>query len=220
MKNPVTKTFLFLALCGCFTSCKKEGEQKSVFFSQTLYATQPSKITEVRLFTQTGEIIDTAIINKFIKNENVFNLQNQAINTDEQMTFVTKSLANFGNPQQAYDLNSDFANRKTEFIFYSQKQNPVNPQDLAFLLLKIKAPVVTTGVAPNITHTTKDVRIANGNYLDLNFSVLSYKIKQNTGTQTGTTYNQPVNIDAKALAQLQITDTLALQYFIINYKIK
>jgi hypothetical protein len=56
----------------------------------------------------------------------------------------------------------------------------------------------------------------------LNLSALSYKIKQGNGliSQVGTTYNQPINIDANALAALQTTDTIALQYFIYNYKVK
>lgn len=220
MKTLKTKIFFLLAICGCFVACKKNNDQKYVYFPETLYLTNITKQTEVKLFTKDEEITDTAIINRFIKNETNFDLQNQAINASEQMVFESKSLAQFGNPKLAYDLNSDFANRKTEFIFYSQRQNPVNPQDLAFLLLKIKAPVVATGVAPNITYTTKDVKVANGSYLDLNFSVTSYKIKQSTGTQSGTTYNQPVNIDANALAQLQTTDTIAVQEFILNYKAK
>lgn len=220
MKNLKINPLFLFALCGCFAACEKSGEQKSVFFPQTLYANQINKITEVKLFTKDKEITDTAIINRFIKNESNFNLQNQVINTNEEINFISKSLAHFGNPKQLYDLNSDFATRKTEFIFYSQKLNPVNPQNLAFLLLKFKAPVVATGVAPNISYTSKDVKVANGSYLDLNLSALSYKIKQSTGTQTGIAYNQPITIDANALGQLQITDTVALQYFTCNYKAK
>ncbi len=221
MRNLKTRIFILFALCGCFASCEKVGEQKSVFFPQSLYANQINKITEVRLFTQGKEITDADIINSFIKNETNFNLQNQAVNTNEEIVFLSKSLAQFGNPKLAYDLNSDFATRKTEFIFFSQKQNPVILQDLAFLLLKFKAPVIATGVAPNITHTTKDVKVAYGSYLDLNLSALSYKIKQGNATpQIGIANNQPITIDANALGQLQITDTVALQYFTINFKAK
>ncbi|TAE41857.1 MAG: hypothetical protein EAY66_01205 [Sphingobacteriales bacterium] len=202
------------------SSCKKDDEQKYVYFPETLYLTQITNLTPVRLFTKNREITNADTITRFIKNETNFNLQNQAIDASETMVFESKSLAQLGNPKQAYNLNSDFATTKTEFIFFSQKQYPVNPQDLAFLLLKFKAPLIANGVAPNITYTTKDVRVANGNYLDLNFGALSYKIKQLNGTQSGTTYNQPINIDAKALVQLQTTDTLALQYFIYNYKVK
>ncbi len=221
MKNLKINLLFLFALCGCFASCEKVGEQKSVFFPQILYANQINKITEVRLFTQGKEITDTAVINRFIKNETNFNLQNQALNTNEEINFLSKSLVQFGNPKQAYDLNSDFANRKTEFIFYSQKLNPVNPQSLAYLLLKFKAPVIATGVVPNIKNTTKDVKVASGNYLELNLSALSYKIKQGNATpQIGIAYNQPITIDTKALEQLQITDTVALQYFTYNFKAK
>lgn len=220
MKNITSKIFFLFALCGCLASCEKAGEQKSVFFPQTLYANQINKITEVRLFTKNKEITDANIITNFIKDETNFNLNSQTINTNEEINFISKSLAQFGNPKQSYDLNSDFATRKTEFIFYSQKLNSVNPQNFAYVLLKFKAPLVTTGVAPNITYTTKDVKVANGSYLDLDLSALSYKIKQNTGTQLGIAYNQPITIDAKVLAQLQITDTIALQYFTYNFKTK
>lgn len=218
MKNLKIKIFFLFALCGCFASCEKVGEQQSVFFPQTLYANQINKITEVRLFTKDKEIIDADIIANFIKNETNFNLQNQPINTNEEINFLSKSLAQFGNPKQAYDVNGDFAFRKTDFIFSSQKQITINPQDLAYILLKFKEPPIATGVAPNITYTTKDFKVAYGSYLDLDLSVLSYKIKQSTGTQTGIAYNLPITIDKNALAQLQITDTLALQYFTYNFK--
>ena len=184
MKNLKTKIFILFALCGCFASCEKVEEQKSVYFPQTLYANQINKITEVRLFTKDKEITDADIINRFIKNETNFNLQNQAINANETMVFESKNKGLFGNPKEAYDLNSDFATSKTEFLFYSHKAITVNLQDLSYLLLKFKAPVVATGVAPNITYTTKDVKVASGSYLDLNLSALSYKIKQNTPVVT------------------------------------
>lgn len=220
MKNLKTKIFILLALCGCLDACKKSEDKKSVFFPQTLYANQFNKKTEVILFTKTGQILDTAIINKFIKNETNFNLQNKEVDANEQMVFDSKSIGILGNPKVVYDLNSDFANRKTEFIFYSQKQYPVNPQDLAYLLLKFKAPLKRIGDAPNVSHTAAEVRVANGNYLDLNFEVLSYKIKQDIGIQSGTKYNQAIIIDANALAQLKTTDTVAIQEFNINYKAK
>ncbi|TAH02754.1 MAG: hypothetical protein EAZ15_04640 [Sphingobacteriales bacterium] len=219
MKNLKINLLFLFALCGCFASCEKVGEQQSVFFPQTLYANQINKITEVRLFTQGKEITDADIITNFIKDETNFNLQNQAINTNEEIFFLSKSLAQFGNPKQTYDLNSDFSNRKTDFIFSSQKLITVNPQSLTYLLLKFKEPPIATGVAPNITYTTKDFKVAYGNYLDLDLSALSYKIKQGNSTpQIGIAYNLPITIDTKALDQLQITDTVALQYFTYNFK--
>ena len=218
MKHTTVKTILIIALGGLIVSCKKQGEQKSVFFPEILYFTQLTQKTEVRLFTKSGEIKDADIIARFIKNVPNFDLPSQPVGAIQKIILNSKGLATFGDSNLQYDLNSDFAARKTEFIFYSQNQNAVNPQDLAYLLLKFKAPLITIGLPPNITYTTKDVKVANGTYLDLNFSVLSYKIKQGNNAVVGTTYNQPITIDANALTQLQTTDTIAVQEYIVNYK--
>ena len=222
MKHTTVKTILIIALSGLIISCKKQGEQKSVFFPEILYFTQLTQKTEVRLFTKTGEIKDADIIARFIKNVPNFMPQNLPIEPNPRMMFNSKSNAVFEDTKKNYDLNSAFAATKTEFIFYSVLQNAVNPEDLAYKILKFKAPLKTVGKSPNQTFTSQDVRSANGNYLELNFSYLSYKIKQGVGLnqiiKTGSTYNEPVEFNTAALAQLQTTDTIAVQEYIVNYK--
>jgi hypothetical protein len=224
MKNLKIKTILFLALCGYLPSCKKGGEQQSIFFPQTLYFTQLSAKTGVRVFTKNGQITDPIVIARFIKNTTNFNLQNQAIDANDKLIFTSKSNVLFGVPGVPFDLNSGFASTKTEFIFHSQKQNTVNTQSLAYKLLKFKAPLKTIGTAPTLTYTSPEVRVAYGNYLDLNFSVLSYKIAQDDGitleTQTNIVSNQAIDFNAAFLAQLPTIDTIAVQEFIYNYKVK
>lgn len=220
MKNFKKTTLLFFALCGCLASCKNNDDHKTVFFPQTLYTTQVSKTSEVMLFTRNKEITNADTIASYIKNVANFNLQNQTVNANNQITFLLKSLAYFENPNIRYNLDASFANRKTEFIFYSLQQYPVIPQDFAHRLLKFKAPVKSVGVAPNQTFTTQGVKVANGSYLDLNFSVLSYKIKKGNTTQLGTIYNEAVDFNNAFLAQLQVTDTIAVQEFTVNYKVK
>ncbi|TAF45242.1 MAG: hypothetical protein EAZ51_09645 [Sphingobacteriales bacterium] len=220
MKNINSKIFFLFALCGCLASCKKNDEQKYVFFPEKLYLKNISKQSEVRLFTKNREITNTDTIANFIKNEPNFNLQIQSFDASQTLVFESKSVAQIGNPKQAYDLNSDFVIKKTEFLFFSQKSIAVNPQDLTYILLKVKPPLVTVGTAPNLIYTTKEVKVAKGSYLNLNFSALSYKIKHANGLKQGTIYNQLISIDAAFLAKLQTTDTVAVQEFIYNYKTK
>jgi len=220
MKNLKITTLLFFALCGCLSSCKNNDDHKTVFFPQTLFANQISVKSNVRMFIRNIEITDGDVIAKYIKDVPNFNLQNQTVNANDQITFLRKSLAYFENRNIRYDLDDSFVNRKTEFIFYSLQQYPVIPQDFAHRLLKFKAPVKSVGVAPNQTFTTQGVKVANGSYLDLNFSVLSFKIKKGNITQLGTTYNEAVDFNTAFLAQLQVTDTIAVQEFTVNYKVK
>jgi hypothetical protein len=221
MKNLKIKIIVFIALGGLIISCKKNGEQKLVFFPETFFFTHLTKQNEVRLFTKGREIKDADTIARFIQNNPNFNLPDQPVNGLQSIVLNSKSLAKIGTQQ--YNLNSDFALTKTDFIFYSSPYS-VNPNDLIFRISKYSQPLKSTGTAPNLTYTTQEVRVAHGSYLNLNFSYLSYKIKQGVGVnqtiQTGIKFNEAVDFKTAFLSQLNTTDTIAVQEFIGNYAVK
>jgi hypothetical protein len=77
MKNILTNTVLFIALCGVLNSCKKRDNEELVTFPLELAYNNLSIKNHVRLFTNGQEIKDTAIIYNFLsEDKNLFTTTN------------------------------------------------------------------------------------------------------------------------------------------------
>lgn len=225
MKNTITKTILFFALYGSILSCKKE-EQLS--FPITLYPTQLIQNTQVRVFTKNQEIKDANTIANFIKNANNFSLDFRSSNPDDKIVFTSKTNILIGEYGRGFDLVKGDISNKNELVFYSQNSiYDVNPLEFSRKILKFTAPLIPVATIPTpsdngIKYISQEVMVFNGNYSNLDLSVLSYKIKQggqnSFSIKTSTTFNKPVEFNASFLAELQPTDTIAVQEYTYNFK--
>ncbi len=218
MKNTIIKIFLLFALCGSILSCKK-GEKGS--YPKTLYQTSKFiKKYDIRLYTKNGEITEANTIEKFTYDpwgDVVFTLENIPISENNTITFLSKNSMQFRNRNLTYDLVSDVSNPNSEFVFFSQSENNIDPEHLYYKILKFKSPLIAIGSDRIVGYNAKEILVANGSYSELNLSVLCLQIGHH---YKRIHFNQPVVFDATFLEQLQTTDTIAVKEYIVNYKAK
>ncbi len=140
------------------------------------------------------------------------------------MVLVSKYNLLIGSDKISYDLVDNASTIKNDFIFYSQNTILSEiTETLEYKILRFKAPLTPQTANNGSSYLTKAVMVANGNYSNLDFSLLSFKIKEGKGiglrfSEWGMTYNQSIDFDATFLAQLQTTDTIAVQEYILRYE--
>jgi hypothetical protein len=96
------KVVYSLLILSFFISCKKENI--NIRFPENLYITKIESVTTARLFTNKSEITDTTIINDFIGQSDYFNIQNQAIDPTERISFFTKDTVTFGSSLKKFSV--------------------------------------------------------------------------------------------------------------------
>src|SRR5690606_11283146 len=105
----------------------------------------------------------------------------------------------------------------SNFLFYSVKNIAGSSSNVINDLLKYNAPREPGLAIFGIDYFTKEVRVANGNYRNLNFSVLSYFIKRssNNGSSQQSSYlfNE---FNENIISKLKANDTLAIQEYTLN----
>lgn len=210
MKALLTALIIVFAL---ISSCKKE---KKVNFPQELYATKISVKTQFRLYTNTGEITNSDVKNRFKTNPDFYSLENQQITPNEKMTFLSQDTAIFGTSTIKFSISKS----ENQFLFYSPNIVQGSSNNLINDILKYTATRIQVPPFNNFDYLTKEVRVANGNYKNLNFSVLSYFLRSNHGSssrQSGYLFNE---FNENALSKLRVNDTLAIQEYTINFKAK
>lgn len=215
--------FSFIFLTFLF-SCKKEETKTDIVisFPHTLYGTKIINKTGIRLFSNKQEIFDKAVINNFIKNSTVFNLQESSVPDSDTIRFITQDTAIFG--QSITKLHVIKTNN--QFLFYSPLFPIPITVDTSESFIKYVAPKITLA---NGGLYTNYIYSAYGDYSNLDISLLSYKLKyvnrpyggigtSTEGEESGRLLNE-FNEKYKTTMNMY-GDTLAIQEFKINCRAK
>ncbi len=222
MKTILANLLLLLLLLTLFISCKKNEVGNGFNPSKKLYTQSVTQKYSVRLFTNGMEIKNQTVINNFIKNSLVFNLNLSNVDKSYYVTFSATDTAIFNNDNFNFPEKYSIVKKDNQFLFYSGDVFLSN--DLPFryfndmLKYKYAEKLLPIGGGLDLKQT-RFIKVGYGNYNQMEFSLLSYKYIQTSiggrffSEQSGITneFNESV------ITKVGAKDTLAVQEFSIKY---
>ena len=191
-------------------SCKKESKTS---FSSTMYITSVVDKSKARMFTNKHEIFDTSAINRFVGSSTFFKLHTGIFEEHDIVTFESADTALFtwSSMKFSYTLQDNL------YLFYSKtfavRIDPLNRTSVLIdTSLKYRAQRIAVPAGTNLTNwLTKEVRVARGNYTDMDLSVLSYKVSSYGGTWSGRLFNE---FNEDAVSAYGTYDTVAVLSYV------
>ena len=220
MKPVIYHLAIVMLLC----SCKKEMAFDN--FPVTLYASEITRTSDVRLFVGKAQITDNKVIDKFIGSEAEYFERPTDMDvkqSDESIIFHSKDSVTFGTESYKFYVEKNVE----QFLFYSSFLSPSDEQRQ--MLLKYKDDLVSVPSYSGFTFRTKEVRVGYGSYTNLELCFMAYKLSKNTLSpwedntiilhyeEAGTSLNE---FNEKAINTLQPLDTLAVREYRIGFVTK
>ncbi|MEI7725827.1 MAG: hypothetical protein WCK09_12030 [Bacteroidota bacterium] len=210
MKNSFVIFFGILLLSGMVASCKKESKTS---FPSTMYITSVVDKSKARMFTNKHEIFDTSAINRFVGSSTFFKLHTGIFEEHDIVTFESADTALFtwSSMKFSYTLQDNL------YLFYSKtfavRIDPLNRTSVLIdTSLKYRAQRIAVPAGTNLINwLTKEVRVARGNYTDMDLSVLSYKVSSYGGTWSGRLFNE---FNEDAVSAYGTYDTMAVLSYV------
>lgn len=211
----LTTTTLLLALATfSLTSCKKNDTKKPVVFPVTLYTQKLEVATGIRMFTKDGEIKDQQQIAKFSKDILYFSLElEQGEIGAKAITFISNEKAHF---EYNDVLKYEVAISDKQFLFTSEMKyysTSYNPNEFTNHILKYRN---VKAAGPFWGSEFREVRVAYGDYKQLQFPILAYHtVSRDVNkhfTLGGTTFNE---FNEGILSYMKTGDTIAVK----NYRL-
>ena len=205
---------IFLIIIILLCSCRKDVENIPNF-PITLYASEITNLTNVRLFVGKTQITDDNILNKFISDISYFELPNIMELSNKSMIFLSNDSATWDGIGFSVNKNTN------QFLFYSPFfMVAANHQSIVRPLLKHKEDLVQ--VLPefitNYCYTTRNVNVGYGSYANMGLCILTYKISRTNSLShfgaAGTILNE---FNKDAIDTLQPSDTLAIREYRIRF---
>jgi hypothetical protein len=211
------KNLIFLTLItSLLIACKKK---EIVTFPVTLYLTGMVKTSDVRLFTNQIEIKDTAIINHYIAGSQFFNLQTDSLNPSYYITFESEDTAVFFGTSYKFSVSKS----SSLIVFYSKPTTVlIDPSNrlsvLADTLLKFKYKKIPVPHGTNLmAYLTKEVRVAHGDYLELDLSMITFRIGSYDSYLSEMLHNE---LYEGAMSAYMSNDTVAVQSYSFHLRTK
>jgi hypothetical protein len=207
--------FFFILSILVLFSCKKEESNENIKFPQDLILYNISKTSKVRLITNKKEIKDTSIINKFIKDTDIFEIKEPTGIGLSYITFLSKDKAHFAGYDDYTIITSG-----NQFLYYSDSAYYIFESWSKFLhnCLKYSYPLTPIQQGSTINFITKDVRVGYGKYQAQDFQYFAFKYHSIYGVTWCAYFANEFNEDA--IGQIQENDTLAFQCFSFSTKAK
>ena len=165
------------------------------------------------MFTNKHEIFDTSAINRFVGSSTFFKLHTGIFEEHDIVTFESADTALFtwSSMKFSYTLQDNL------YLFYSKtlsvRIDPLNRTSVLIdTSLKYRAQRIAVPAGTNLTNwLTKEVRVARGNYTDMDLSVLSYKVSSYGGTWSGRLFNE---FNEDAVSAYGTYDTVAVLSYV------
>ena len=219
MKN----SLIIIFIIGFLFSCKKEDESV-IDYPVSLYTSEISHVSDIRMFVGGNETKDCEKILEFIKNTNCFNLPNVLDMSSEPIIFHTNDSVVFG----TNNLNSfNVQKNGKQILFYSTYPVYVYENDIVRPLLKYTDELGLQVLIPSfpwgfvIAHRTKEIRVGYGAIYNLEMCFFAYKISKNTNYSKQLAWGTQSNeFNDEMLNSLQVTDTVAIQEYRIRFVTK
>jgi len=191
-------------------SCEKE--EKFSDFPVTLYENKITHISNVRLFVGKTKISDKETIDKFIKDEEWFQVPNDVEPDYDEIYFYSEDSV------KIYTQSFSVRKKDKQFLFYSSRFiQTIGSQDIIRSLMKYTSELLIPIPSPSgDLYATNEVRVGYGSYTNLEMCFVAYKIRKwggNWYSGAGTFINE---FNEEAINTLQPLDTLA----IMEYRIK
>lgn len=206
----------FALITSLLIACKKK---ETVTFPVTLYLTGMVKTSDVRLFTNRTEIKDTAVINHYIAGSQFFNLSTDSLNPSYYIKFESEDTAAFFGTSYKFSVSKS----SSLIVFYSKPTTVlIDPMDrlsvLADTLLKYKYKKIPVPHGTNLmTYLTKEVRVAHGDYLELDLSMITFRIVSYKGCLSEMLENE---LYEGAMTAYSSNDTVAVQSYCFHLRTK
>jgi hypothetical protein len=165
------------------------------------------------MFTNKHEIFDAAAISRFVGNSTFFKLHTGIFEEHDIVTFESADTAVFtwSNMKFSYTFQNNL------YLFYSKTLSVhFDPWNRTSVLidttLKYRSQKIAVPAGTNLLNwMTKEVRVARGNYTDMDLSVLSYKISSYSGTWSGRLFNE---FNEDAVSAYGPNDTVAVLSYV------
>jgi hypothetical protein len=211
------RDLVFLALItSLLIACKKK---ETVTFPVTVYLTGMVKTSDVRLFTNRTEIKDTTVINHYIAGSQFFNLPTDSLNPSYHITFESEDTAVFFGTSYKFSVSKSSG----LIVFYSKPTTVlIDPTDrlsvLADTLLKYKNKKIPVPQGTNLMkYLTKEVRVAHGDYIELDLSLITFRIVSYGGYLSEMLENE---LYEGAMSAFWSNDTVAVQSYSFHLRTK
>jgi len=211
------KNIAFFLLFAAFFSCKKE-EDKKPQFPADLYMTHVNKKAGIRLFVNKTEIKDKAIIDKFVKGESNFHVNDSSVVSDEKITFLSKDSVYVGG-RSIKDIRSVERNGN-RFLFKTVTYNMISKSraELIFDMNKHRSALTP---AYDGNYHVDIIMVGYGDYSKVELSLFSYKVVKRSGQSwslnTGKTFNE---FDESYISTVGPNDTLAIEEYSYTLKVR
>ena len=194
-----------LLLCAC---------DKGVDYPITLYASELSRVSEVRLFTSKKEIFDSDVIKTFVGNYEYFELPttSEIHSLNETISFISADSALFEALTTGFTVKKD----ANQFLFYSSLLSNAYLGDIVWPLLKYTDELVSVPPTYGFRYLTKEVRVGYGSYRNLEICFFSYVLLkyEDLIATIGRISNE---FNEEAINTLQLRDTLAIQEYRVRF---
>lgn len=214
MKKELLCKFILLVFSISIFSCKEDKIDKPVSFPHTMYVDKITSKSDLKLFSNKSEITDVITKTNFVSNVPNFDLLTQPLDPTENITFVTQDTIIFSSSTIKFAVEKS----GDQYLFYSDFfYADITFKGVVYDLLRFNYPKTPLPSASGFQYKTKEVRVAHGDYTDLQLSVLSYKIKQGNSWESETLFNE---FNDSVISEIGLNDTLAVREFIIYLKSK
>lgn len=221
MKNIILKALLLYLFTHLFISCKKDNSGSTFDPTKKLYAYKATQKSTVRLFTNGVEIKNSAVINNFIKNSTVFNLDLSKIDRSYFLTFSSVDTAIFNNDNFNFPEKYSIVKQNNQFLFYSPEVLIDRNQTFRYLydMFKYTYPQTPLPLSSGFVFKTKFIKVGYGSFKEVELSLLSYKYVQSfMGSRLSTEQSGLNNeFNENVISKLSVNDTLAIQEFSLRY---
>jgi hypothetical protein len=203
----------FLIVIGFLFSCGTD-DYLEENFPITLYASEITQISEIKMWVNKKEINDCETRLKFIENADCFNLPNRVEEAEVSIIFLSKDSVVF----EFYNFGYTVQKQANQFLFYSKPYVSVENGDIVYPLLKYTDELNSFPLGYVVK---RDVIVAYGSYTNFELCFLTYKISKNTEWEWSRAWGTLMNeFNEDAISSLRVLDTLAIQEYKIKFTAK
>lgn len=168
------KTILYLLfatiLSGTLLSaCENEAERTETF-PISLYASEITQVSNIRLFINKKESFDKDIIERFTQGSTFFGMENIELTEGDTILFTSKDSIIFGSYTSKYSVYTN----GQQFLFYS----PVYTYfvDKWTSILKHRGEQTPIPPSSGYQYSEKEAIVGYGSYTDIELCLLTYKL--------------------------------------------
>lgn len=209
--KPVFYLLFAIILSVILSACENETDRTETF-PISLYASEITQVSDIRLFINKTESFDKDTIERFTQGSTFFGIENIKFTESDTILFTSKDSIVFGSYTSKYSVYTN----GQQFLFYS----PVYTYfvDKWTSILKHRGEQTPIPPSSGYQYSEKEVRVGYGSYTDIELCLLTYKLSGSIYTSDGqllSRYMRQIKtlneFNEDFIQELGAYDTLAVQ---------